>query len=38
MNWFDLQVISYLNDFARHSWLFDKAMNLLAGNIMFKGG
>jgi len=38
MNWFDLQIISYFNGFARHSWLFDKAMNLLAANIMFKGG
>ncbi|ACM19329.1 phosphatase, PAP2 superfamily [Geotalea daltonii FRC-32] len=38
MNWFDLQVVTFLNGFARQSWLFDKTMNIFAGNIMFKGG
>lgn len=38
MNWFDTQIITFLNGFAHESWLFDKTMNILAQNIMFKGG
>lgn len=38
MNWLDLQIVTFLNGFARHSWFFDKTMNIFASNIMFKGG
>ncbi|WP_243369761.1 phosphatase PAP2 family protein [Geotalea sp. SG265] len=38
MTWLDLQIVTFLNGFAQHSWLFDKTMNIFAGNIIFKGG
>lgn len=38
MNWFDLQVIAYLNQFARRSLAFDQAIVLLSENGLLKGG
>lgn len=38
MNYFDYQIISYLNQFARHSDMFDNFVVLLAHSSMLKGG
>lgn len=38
MNWFDLQVIAYLNQFARRSLAFDQTVVLISENGLLKGG
>ena len=37
MNAFDHSIVQYVNGFARHSWLFDKAIGL-TGNHLVKSG
>ena len=38
MNTFDLNIMTYLNQFSQHSWKFDKAISFLSGNNVLKGG
>lgn len=38
MNALDWETISFLNSYAQHSYVFDKAMALIASNVIFKGG
>jgi undecaprenyl-diphosphatase len=38
MNPFDSSIITFLNSFARHSWVFDSFVYMLSGNDLLKGG
>jgi len=38
LNFFDFAIISYVNQFSQHSWLFDKTIGFLAQNGLVKGG
>jgi len=38
LNFFDFQIISYINQFSQHSCMFDKIIGLLSGNHLLKGG
>lgn len=42
MNWglnpFDLWIVHAVNQFARHSWVFDKVLGVLANNILITSG
>jgi undecaprenyl-diphosphatase len=38
LNFYDYQIISYINQFSQHSWLFDKITVHLSGNGLLKGG
>lgn len=38
MNSIDGIIISHVNHMARHSWAFDRALELFAGNRLLKGG
>jgi undecaprenyl-diphosphatase len=38
MNMFDTAAVACVNEFARHSWLFDKLLYFLSGNYLLKGG
>jgi len=38
MNYFDSEVIAYLNQFARRSWAFDQVTAFLSVNHLMKGG
>ncbi len=38
MNFFDLGIIEFLNQFSQDSWVFDKAVGLVEKNGLLKGG
>jgi undecaprenyl-diphosphatase len=38
MNPFDSSIITFLNSFARHSWVFDSFVYMISGNDLLKGG
>ncbi len=38
MNWFDLSILSFLNQFSQESDKFNKLLGLLSGNLLLKGG
>jgi len=38
MNFFDSEIITCVNRFSQHSWLFDKIIVSLVGNHLLKGG
>jgi undecaprenyl-diphosphatase len=38
MNLFDLEIITYVNQFSQHSWMFDKIIGSLSSNHLLKGG
>lgn len=38
MNFFDYNIITYVNQASQHSWFFDNFITLLAGNRLLKGG
>ena len=38
MNSFDLNIITYINQFSQHSWAFDEVISFLSGNHLLKGG
>jgi undecaprenyl-diphosphatase len=38
MNSFDLNIITFVNEFSQRSWVFDKAIGLLSGCNLLKGG
>ncbi len=38
MIFFDLKIITYINQFSQQSWIFDKFIYLLASNSLLKGG
>lgn len=38
MNSFDIEIITYVNQFSQHSWIFDLLMAFLSGNHLLKGG
>jgi undecaprenyl-diphosphatase len=38
MNSFDFEIITYVNQFSQHSWIFDRLIGFLFGNNLLKGG
>ena len=38
MNFFDFQTITFVNQFSRHSWIFDKLIVILQNSSLLKGG
>jgi len=38
VNWFDLSILRFLNQFAQNSDRFDKSVGLVAGNVLLEGG
>jgi undecaprenyl-diphosphatase len=38
MNFFDFEIITYVNQFSQHSWMVDKVIGLLSRNHLLKGG
>jgi undecaprenyl-diphosphatase len=38
MNIFDFQIVTFINQFSQHSWIFDKLIGFLSHNNLFKGG
>ena len=38
MNIFDFQIITFINQFSQHSWIFDKLIGSLSYNNLLKGG
>jgi undecaprenyl-diphosphatase len=38
MNFFDFQIIKFVNHFSQHSLIFDNVINILQGNKLLKGG
>ncbi len=38
MNHFDSSIITFVNGFAHHSWVFDTFVNMLSDNNLLKGG
>jgi undecaprenyl-diphosphatase len=38
MNFFDIAIIHFCNQFSQQSWLIDRGMDFVAGNDMLKGG
>jgi undecaprenyl-diphosphatase len=38
LNYFDFEIISYLNRFSQHSWMFDEIMGFFYDNNLLKGG
>ena len=38
MNFFDYPIITFVNQFSQHSWLFDNIITFLSGNQLLKGG
>lgn len=38
MNVIDSTIIGYVNHFSRHSWVFDRSLELFASNRLLKGG
>jgi undecaprenyl-diphosphatase len=38
INLFDAVIIHFLNQFAQRSWLFDKLISFISGNLLIKGG
>jgi len=38
MNYFDFQIITFINQFSQHSWIFDKLIAFLSYNNLLKGG
>lgn len=38
MNFFDTEIITYINQFSQYSWRIDKTIRFLAGNNLMKGG
>src|SRR5680860_570907 len=38
MNSFDSEILSFVNQFSQHSWMFDRLIGFLATNPLLKGG
>lgn len=38
MNFFDLKIITFLNQYAQQSWIFDKFVGSISANHLLKGG
>ncbi|MEO8327674.1 MAG: phosphatase PAP2 family protein [Nitrospirota bacterium] len=38
MNSFDSEILSFVNQFSQHSWMFDRLIGFLADNPLLKGG